>query len=265
MNMTFRTYARIKMNIRLYVRRTRVCVLRSPVQLNSAEKPFSICRFSDQNILHFIANRILSHVVETKIDGSVCGVVVGVLGVTITTHTHTHPTRIVTFQVWCKQTKPFWLQKILLRREIERTGSVPRMLSSQTHVDCNPSIHCMSSLKYVCNVRERKSSRVLNRFRETNKLLPLLLAMAPGSHILHSARAQTDRIFTVQIRETKWDLFYLPIYYTDSSQLTQVSTQCSAIGHRPCMLRTKKLISIEGTSAYEDLHSINPEINLAAS
>lgn len=85
-----------------------VCVflmrlLSSPVQLNSAKKPFSICRFSDQNILHFIANRILPHVVETKIDGNVYGVVVLVLGVTITTYaerdTHTHRTRIATFQV----------------------------------------------------------------------------------------------------------------------------------------------------------------------
>lgn len=66
-----------------------------------------------------------------------------------------------------------------------------------------------------------------------------------------------------QIRETKGDLFYLAIYYTDSSKLTQVSTQ--ALPYRPCIRRTKKLISIEGTSAYEDLHSINPEINLAAS
>lgn len=70
------------------------------------------------------------------------------------------------------------------------------------------------------------------------------------------ARAQTDRILMVQ---TEWDLFYSAIYYTDSSQLTQVSTLM--LLH----VRTKKLISIEGTSAYEDLHSINPEINLAAS
>lgn len=66
--MTLRTYVRIIIIVIIISDCTcgKWRVFASRLGLIRSRKPFSIYRFSDQKFLHFIANRILSHV-ETKI------------------------------------------------------------------------------------------------------------------------------------------------------------------------------------------------------
>lgn len=212
------------------------------IRLNMVEKPFSIYRFSDQNILHFIANRILSHVricryriqytymvgyIRKRVD-KVGSLYFDVL-CTMYTMLHTKTKRHIythTFQVWCKQTKPFWLHLMTWKRtdeiRVKHLLELAVKMLMQTF-NGTPNIDCIFLLLFMSTspITNESHYACWTGSRKTNKLILSSLEKSHGScsHTYSFSHIQKLIAF-LWIKIMEWSEIYFIWPYITCTHIT---------------------------------------------